>query len=643
MSKISRKIILVVLGILIALTAVVITVALVMSGNQTDELMVEQSTVGIHTLEHQIELEQERLIRGVDTVSQGASAAAMSGNTGNLENAWAKVKERDTDFMLVTDETGAVVWKSENCPNGNFDFAAGLAGTTKTGISSESGVALALECVAPVKYNNDTVVGAVVIGMDLSDCTMLDEVKAICDTEVTIFAGSTRYATSIIGDDGNRLVGTDMAENVKKTVIDGESQYKGQADIVGQNHYVIYDPMYDMNGKLVGAYFAGLSSENSDALFATTLTVVIAIGVVIMVVAAVILFIIIRNTIEKPIIEVNKIADDMSTGNLSTPPSSFNFANDEMGDFARKLEHTKSTLSTYINDISTVLNSMGNGDFTKTPAVEYIGDFVRINESFKQIERNLHGIIQNIILSVDEVMSGAEQMESGSQSLADGTTTQAAAIEELSSSISDISTQISATAENAGNANELSLRTAEKIDIQDEEIKHMISAMSDIQYQSQEIGKIISTIEDISFQTNILALNAAVEAARAGDAGKGFAVVADEVRNLAAKSQEAAQSTRALITATVNAVENGSRIAEATAESMKAVKSFAEQTNDLITQISQASASQSEAVHQVTSGIDQISGVVQMNSATAEESAASCETLSSMSKELKSQISKLRA
>ena len=224
MSKISRKIILVVLGILIALTAIVITVALVMSGNQTDELMVEQSTVGIHTLEHQIDLEQERLIRGVDTVSQGAAAAAMSGNTGNLETAWAKVKERDTDFIVVTDENGAVVWKSENCPNGNFDFAAGLAGTTKAGISSDSGVALALECVAPVKYNNDTVVGAVVIGMDLSDCTMLDEVKSICDTEVTIFAGPTRYATSIIGADGNRVVGTDMADNVKKTVIDGESQ-----------------------------------------------------------------------------------------------------------------------------------------------------------------------------------------------------------------------------------------------------------------------------------------------------------------------------------------------------------------------------------------------------------------------------------
>ena len=76
---------------------------------------------------------------------------------------------------------------------------------------------------------------------------------------------------------------------------------------------------------------------------------------------------------------------------------------------------------------------------------------------------------------------------------------------------------------------------------------------------------------------------------------------------------------------------------------MKAVKSFAEQTNEPITRISQASATQSEAVHQVTSGIDQISGVVQMNSATAEESAASCETLSSMSKELKKQISKLRA
>ena len=643
MSKISRKIITTVLCMLLTLTVVIIATALIMAGNQTDELMTNHAVIGIHILENTLEQEKERLGRTADAVNQGAAAAALSGNNRTLENAWGSASETEYDFLILTDTEGKILWQSEGCKVTSFDVSTALAGDVKSGIVKDCGVGLAMEYISPVKYNNSTIVGAMVVGMDLSETSYLDNVKAQSETEVTLFAGPTRYATTIIGEDGKRIIGTDMSDSIKKTVIDNKEEYRGKAVIVGQEHYVIYQPMFDMNGELAGAYFAGLSAASSNALFRTMLIIVIVIGVAVMAVSSGILFAVIRNMIEKPIVEVNNIADDMSKGNLSSPDSNFNFSNDEMGLFARRLEQTKNSLNSYITDISNVLSSMANGDFTRSPSIEYMGDFVKINASFTQINQNLHGIIRNIILSADEVMSGAEQMESGSQTLANGTTTQAAAIEQLSSSISDISSQISNTADNANTANELSLRTAEKISIQDAEIKNMISAMNDIQEQSQEISKIINTIEDIAFQTNILALNAAVEAARAGDAGKGFAVVADEVRNLAEKSSQAAQSTKTLITATVNAVENGSRIAEATADSMKAVKSFAEQTNELITRISQASASQSEAVHQVTSGIDQISGVVQMNSATAEESAASCETLSSMSKELKNQISRLRA
>ena len=641
-SKISKKIITAVLCMLLALTVVVISATLIMAGNQTDELMTEHAVIGIHILENSISLETERLGRAADSINQAASEAALSGNTSGLENAWADAKETDYDFVILTDTKGAVLWKSKGCNVTSFDVYEALAGSVKSGISADSGIPLALEYIAPV-YNDGTVVGALVVGLDLSEPTYLDNVKAQSETEVTLFAGSTRYATTLVDEKGNRIVGTDMSDKIKKAVIDNSEEYCGKAVLVGQEHYVIYQPMFDMSGKLVGAYFAGLSAASSNALFRNMLIIVIVMGIVVMIVSSAILFAIIRKMIEKPIIEVNSIAENMSRGDLSAPDSSFDFNNDEMGLFARRLEQTKNSLSTYITDISNVLSSMANGDFTHSPSIEYMGDFIKINESFKQINQNLHGIIRNITLSADEVMNGAEQMESGSQSLANGTITQAAAIEQLSSSINNISSQITSTADNASTANELSLKTSEKIAVQDEEIKNMISAMNDIQYQSQEIGKIISAIEDIAFQTNILALNAAVEAAHAGDAGKGFAVVADEVRNLAAKCSEAAQSTRDLITATVTAVENGSRIAEATADSMKTVKSFAEQTNELITSISQASASQAEAVHQVTSGIDQISSVVQTNSATAEESAASCETLSSMSKELKNQISKLKA
>ena len=96
MSKISRKIIASVICMLLTLTVVIIATALVMAGRQTDELMTEHAVIGIHLLENSISVEEERLGRAADDINQGASAAALSGNTRTLENAWEAVRKPNT-------------------------------------------------------------------------------------------------------------------------------------------------------------------------------------------------------------------------------------------------------------------------------------------------------------------------------------------------------------------------------------------------------------------------------------------------------------------------------------------------------------------------------------------------------------------
>lgn len=352
----------------------------------------------------------------------------------------------------------------------------------------------------------------------------------------------------------------------------------------------------------------------------------------------IVFFVITRNL--KPLKRLSEQASLIAGGDLSVNLD-YN-SDDEIGALCSEFGKCIGAMRTYVDDISNVLTAVSKGDLTVPPSVAYTGDFRKIEDSMRLILDELSEIMSDIGDGSAQVLNGSNQMAEGSQALADGTTRQASAIQQISATIAEVSSQIANTAQNAAEAGNLSRQTQNKVNEQDSEIQSMVNAMNEISSTSQEIEKIIKTIEDISFQTNILALNAAVEAARAGDAGKGFAVVADEVRNLATKSAEAANSTTSLITASIEAVGKGSKIAFSTAESMKEVKEMSSQTAELIERIASASAEQNESIRQINSGVEQISQVIQTNSATAEETAASCEELSGQSKLLKDQVARFR-
>lgn len=278
---------------------------------------------------------------------------------------------------------------------------------------------------------------------------------------------------------------------------------------------------------------------------------------------------------------------------------------------------------------------MAEGDFSFSLKHDYSGEFAILKTGLLNTQKHISETLKTIIVSADQVSAGAEQVSSGAQALSQGATEQTSSVEELAATVQDINTKINQNAKETHSVDELMTATGLKISEGKEKMDQLVAAMAEIRKTSRQIQSIIKTIGDIAFQTNILALNAAVEAARAGVAGKGFAVVADEVRSLAGKSAEASKSTQELITASMQAVERGSALAEDTESTLKEISEQARQAVEKVDSIAEASEAQADAVAQITQGIDQVSGMVRTNSATAEESAAASEKLSAQADMLK--------
>lgn len=365
----------------------------------------------------------------------------------------------------------------------------------------------------------------------------------------------------------------------------------------------------------------------------------------VLVVAALILAVLVAAAASKSIALPVKLCarrlELLSEGDLKTPvPQISN--KDETGQLAKSTQILVESFQAVISDISRVLGEMAGNDLTAETTADYKGDFLPICEAVQKISDSLNYTLRDINIAADQVSDGSEQVAGGAQQLSQGATEQASAVEELAATINEISSQVQSTATNALDADEQSRRAGREVGICNEKMTDMTRAIMEISESSGEIGKIIKTIEDIAFQTNILALNAAVEAARAGAAGKGFAVVADEVRNLAGKSAEAAKNTTGLIEQAISNVEHGTQIAEETAQAMLNVVECTQSMSATIDRISKAAGEQADSIAQVTLGIDQISSVVQTNSATAEQSAAASEELSGQAQTMKDLVGKFK-
>ncbi|NFG24131.1 methyl-accepting chemotaxis protein [Clostridium botulinum] len=357
---------------------------------------------------------------------------------------------------------------------------------------------------------------------------------------------------------------------------------------------------------------------------------------IIIIIISIVIIKIINEVLLDGIGHIYNLSKNLSMGLLESDDSYD--SQDEIGQISNIFNKTIEGLKLYVDDLSRILKELANGNLDTDVSIEYIGDFLPLQKSIKNIVDSLNKIFIDMHETTDLVASSSEEIASTMSTLSEGATDQAGIVEELIASFKEISEKIKRSTNNAEKVNKIS-DVADGIIIDGKEkMEALMTSMKDINKSSREIAAIVNTIEDIASQTNLLALNAAIEAARAGESGKGFAVVAEEVRMLAEQCSQSVKNTTEMIEESIHVAVNGSNLVKDTSQALNSIVNLSNEITDLVKEMSEASEEQSESIDQMIQGVDQISDVVQSNSATSEEIAAATEELASQAQVLEGKM-----
>lgn len=362
---------------------------------------------------------------------------------------------------------------------------------------------------------------------------------------------------------------------------------------------------------------------------------------IIAVIAALIIAMLFANSMSKSVLPVKNAMLSISQGDLSCSLTKTK-RKDELGVLQNTAASLVEMLQHIIGEANQILGSIAHFDLTTGEMNSYPGAFNGLADSVNAIRQMLTRMIIDIQSSSANVKSGSSQLAEATQLLSEGTVSQTSSIEKLVMDMNNVVDSINQNSENGNLINERLNTLDTKIQDSSQQMEHLLRIVDQIEEMSSDIQKIVGTIDSIAFQTNILALNASVEAARAGENGRGFAVVAEEVSSLASRSSDASKKTGELIEKCITGIAQAKESADVTASALESIVTDSAEIARSFDSISEATREEARKANSIRMEINNISDVVQSNSSTAQETAASTEALSQQAQTLEAMTSRFR-
>ncbi|MDE6918159.1 MAG: methyl-accepting chemotaxis protein [Lachnospiraceae bacterium] len=322
-----------------------------------------------------------------------------------------------------------------------------------------------------------------------------------------------------------------------------------------------------------------------------------------------------------PIIKVSEQMTLLADGNLHAKLD-LKEDDSEVGNMVSAIRFMKDNMAAIIDEISYILEQMGQGNYIVSVEQNYVGEYVRIKDSLNRIMEDMRKTVRTIQDVAKEIDSGSGQLAYAADDLATACTGQATEVSGLAALLNELNNSIEYNEKEAEEAVKIANLASSTLIVGAQKMQELRDAMSDINQCSEQIIAVIAAISDIGEEIDLLSLNASIESARAGEAGRGFAVVAEQVKKLAEASQNAVGQTSELIKRTVESVEVGTRISQEAAANMEEVQMGAEETTSRINSIVEKLRREVESINNINDSIGVVAGLVDNNSATSQETAA---------------------
>ena len=468
-----------------------------------------------------------------------------------------------------------------------------------------------------------------------------DNVKQISGIDTTIFFNDTRFATSVVGADGKRALGTQASAPIVETVLKkGQTLTSNTANVAGTPYFAYYLPLTQpSDGSVCGMVFAGKSRAEVQSEVMGVVGVVIGVAVAVCILCGIVSFIIAGGTvgaIKKSI----DVVGEISSGNLAVSVDEKTASrSDEVGELCKYVEELRTRLAEIIGKLkeeSGHLYSSSNRLYSTSQ---------NANDAVGQVERAVHEIADGATSQADETQKATENVILMGN-MVEETSAQVEELQKNAIEMQKSSEQASAILSELAAVNQ---ETVDAIEV----ISQQTNTTNESALKIRDATNLITEIAD---ETNLLSLNASIEAARAGEQGRGFAVVAAQISKLAEQSNESARKIEEIITSliadstksveTMNHVrdimERQNENVQKTDEAFQIVKDGIDRSMDGVKYIADKTTQLDEARVNVVDVVQNLTAIAEENAAGTEETSASATEFGNMIGDIESETQGLK-